>query len=196
MADRLHRIAYRLRGSWIAMRVSLAGGRCGKRLRVEAGFRLRHGFHAGLALGDDIYLGPNTLIDCPDGSELSIGSRVTMTAGVVIGAAARVEIGDDVMIGEYSSIRTSDHGMALGKPMRTQPLRSRPITISSDVWIGRGCAILASSTLGTGCVVGANSVTSSVVPRLAVVVGAPARIVKRRGFSVVPSVPVDEAGVV
>lgn len=54
------------------------------------------------------------------------------------------------------------------------------IVVGNDVWIGREAVILPGVTIGDGAIVGAHAVVSRDVPAYAVVVGNPARIVKRR----------------
>jgi maltose O-acetyltransferase len=53
------------------------------------------------------------------------------------------------------------------------------VTIGNDVWIGGGVIILANVTIGDGSTVGAGSVVTKSVPPRTVVVGNPARPVKR-----------------
>jgi acetyltransferase-like isoleucine patch superfamily enzyme len=60
------------------------------------------------------------------------------------------------------------------------PTLSRDIEIGSDVWIGREARILAGVHIGHGAVVGAYAVVSKDVRPYAIVVGNPAREVRRR----------------
>jgi acetyltransferase-like isoleucine patch superfamily enzyme len=60
------------------------------------------------------------------------------------------------------------------------PTPSKDIEIGSDVWIGRGARILAGVHIGHGAVVGAYAVVSKDVRPYAIVVGNPAREVRRR----------------
>jgi len=111
---------------------------------------------------------------------IAIADNVVISPGSVIVAHQRVTIGAYTIIGEYVSIRDSDHGMAFGEPMRLQPNAAAPIVIGDDVWIGRGAAILKGVTIGSGAVIGANSVVTHDVPAMAIVAGAPARILRYR----------------
>lgn len=55
------------------------------------------------------------------------------------------------------------------------------LTIEHDVWIGHNAVILPTvSHIGTGAVIGANSVVHQDVPPYAIVVGHPARVVRYR----------------
>ena len=52
--------------------------------------------------------------------------------------------------------------------------------IGNDVWIGREAVIMPGVTIGDGAIVGAHAVVARDVPPYAIVVGNPARVVKRR----------------
>ena len=56
---------------------------------------------------------------------------------------------------------------------------ARPIVIGDDVWIGGGAIVLAGVTIGDRSVIGAGSVVTKDVPSDVVVVGNPAKIVRR-----------------
>lgn len=54
------------------------------------------------------------------------------------------------------------------------------VTIGHDVWIGTDALILSGVTIGTGAIVGACAVITKDVPPYAIVVGNPARIIRKR----------------
>lgn len=60
------------------------------------------------------------------------------------------------------------------------PSSKGDVTVGNDVWIGLGAKILSGVTIGDGAVVGAFSVVSRDVRPYAIVVGNPAREVRRR----------------
>ena len=52
--------------------------------------------------------------------------------------------------------------------------------VGNDVWIGQNAVILPGVHIGDGCIIGANSVVGSNVPPYSVVVGNPARVIRKR----------------
>lgn len=55
-----------------------------------------------------------------------------------------------------------------------------PVTIEHDVWVGQDVTIVPGITLGTGCVVAANSVVTKSVPAYTLVGGNPAQTIRLR----------------
>ncbi|WP_040262150.1 CatB-related O-acetyltransferase [Pseudomonas massiliensis] len=55
-----------------------------------------------------------------------------------------------------------------------------PTTIGHDVWVGRDVIIMKGVKIGTGAVVGAQSLVNKDVPPYAIVAGSPARVVRYR----------------
>lgn len=175
------KIICRIRGLLLRTLVILAGGSCGPGLRVEKGLRIRQGIHRGWSLGKDVYIGRNTTVDCIPGAELFIGNNVTLTEGIFISVCEQVKIGNHCLIGEYSSIRDANHDISdMHKPIAWQPMLARPITISDNVWIGRGCAILSGTTIAVGAVVGANSTVNKSLAEEAIYAGSPAKLIRKR----------------
>lgn len=60
------------------------------------------------------------------------------------------------------------------------PRSKGDVRIGNDVWLGAECLVLSGVTIGDGAVVGARAVVRHDVPPYAVVVGSPARVVKKR----------------
>ena len=133
-----------------------------------------------LRVGEQCRLGRDVHFDTADAGQITLGNRVRINAGGVIVGSVSVSIGDDSLVGEYVSIRDANHGIAVGVPIRSQPLVAKEIRIGRDVWIGRGCCILKGVTIGDGAVIGANSVVTGDVPPNSIYAGAPARQIGSR----------------
>jgi phosphonate metabolism protein (transferase hexapeptide repeat family) len=58
--------------------------------------------------------------------------------------------------------------------------RSHRVHIGHDVWIGHGAIVLPGRSIGTGAVVAAGAIVTKDVPAYTVVVGNPARPIRRR----------------
>lgn len=111
---------------------------------------------------------------------IRLGREVRLNRGTTICAYLEVAIDDFTMIGEFVSIRDANHGIARGEQVRSQPHEARPIRIGSDVWIGRGACILPGVTIGSGAIIGANSVVTKDVPPNCIAAGIPAQIIRER----------------
>ena len=65
--------------------------------------------------------------------------------------------------------------------IKNQGVTTKPIKVKNDVWIGSDVIILPGVTIGDGSVIGAGSVVTKDVEPYSIVVGNPARAIKKRG---------------
>lgn len=148
---------------------------CGNNLQI---------FNKGMIrIGDNVQMGNNIKLIAYAKGKISIGNNSVISDGCfIIAGSSHIEIGNDCLIGEYTSIRASNHGTSSELKIRSQSNINKKVTIGNDVWIGRGCAIAAGSTLKFGVVIGANSFVG---PRLktkenSIYGGNPAHFLKAR----------------
>lgn len=117
-------------------------------------------------------------------ANMTIGDHVLINAGGYLSGEGSLTIGDYVLIGPNVCILSAGHKYEdTTRPIQAQGLTYGAITIERDVWIGGGSVVLQGVFLGEGAVIGAGSLVCEDVPRRAVVVGNPARIIKYRGQS-------------
>jgi virginiamycin A acetyltransferase len=110
--------------------------------------------------------------------EVEIGSFVYIGPNCIVSSSI---IEDDVMIGSNVQIINgkSTHNFAdITTPMRLQGGSRGTVRIGQDTWVGN-CSIVMAD-LGQKCVVGAGSVVAADVAEYSVVVGNPARVVRKR----------------
>ena len=99
----------------------------------------------------------------------------------MFGAAGGIEIGDDVVAGQFIRFHSENHNYNdLTKLIREQGVSHKGIKIDNNCWIGGRCGVFDSAELGDGCVVGANAVITKKFPDNVVVAGIPAKIVQNR----------------
>jgi acetyltransferase-like isoleucine patch superfamily enzyme len=111
---------------------------------------------------------------------MRIGNNVRITGYSYIAAATGIDIGDNVLIAEYCSVRDHEHATRKGDLIREQPLRMEQVIIGGDCWICRGASVLKGSILGGGSVGAANAVVKGRVLDNQIVGGAPAKPLKSR----------------
>ena len=133
-----------------------------------------------ITIGSRCRIGSNTELQANDEGSIVLGTDIRINRGCTIVSYANVSIGDFAIIGEYVTIRDANHGMKTHEPMRYQPHTAEPIAIGGDVWIGRGVCILPGVKIGSGAVIGANSVVTHDIPEFAIAAGMPAIVIRQR----------------
>lgn len=171
-------------------------------------FGLRHSVRRYLTLrgtifGSDVYVEPNVeilrhpeLVRIGSGVILKAGARLCATnpqsAGVTLGdrttvgyqtmlfASSGIHIGSDCLLAPFCYLVDANHGFRRTSPINSQKLKSAPITLENDVWLGVRSVVLPGIRIAQGAVVAAGSVVNRDVPAYAIVAGAPARVVGER----------------
>ncbi len=103
----------------------------------------------------------------------TIGKRLVIDHGMGIVIGETTEIGDDCLI--YQGVTLGGTGKDTGK---------RHPTIGNNVLIGCGAKVLGPFKVGDNSRVAANAVVLSEIPEDCTAVGAPARVVKKKGEKV------------
>lgn len=150
--------------------------------------------------GNDVWIGPGSLLIAnkqypgismrhPERQQelqmfnprISIGNRVTSTAGLQIGAMNDITIEDDVMFASNINITDGLHGYEnANEPYKYQKMfRIAPIRIKRGCWIGQNVVVLPGVTIGEFSIIGANSVVTKSIPDRCIAVGAPAKVIKK-----------------
>lgn len=110
-------------------------------------------------------------------AKIVIGNGVGISGGTIC-ARQLIEIGDGTLIGANSYIFDNDFH-AIDPVARAKDdysvVRSAPVRIGSNVFIGTRCIILKGVTIGDNAVIGAGSVVSQSVPSGAVAAGNPCK---------------------
>lgn len=141
-------------------------------------------------LGDYSVIEDYSIINNAVGN-IVIGDHTRIGLGnTVIGP---VTIGDKVNIAQNVVISGLNHNFEdINKPIAEQGISTKQVTIEDDVWIGANSVVLAGIRIGKHVVVGAGSVVTRDVPPYSVVVGNPARVMKRYDFEKKQWIKVDQ----
>ena len=126
------------------------------------------------------------------GAYIRIGDNVGMS-GVTIYARKGIEIGENTAIGGNTKILDNDfhpieaetrNKLLMDKNGGDSDLiPAKPIKIGKNCFIGCNAIILKGTELGDGCVVGAGAVVSGKFEPDSVIVGNPARCIRKVGES-------------
>jgi acetyltransferase-like isoleucine patch superfamily enzyme len=130
-----------------------------KRVRIFPGARIEVlNKTSSIVFEENISIGQNFHII--SGGELIIGKNTTFAENVMVSNIDH----------EYQEIDVH---------ILKQPLIIKETKIGENCFIGFGAVIQGGTILGNQCIIGSNAVVRGVFPDYCVVVGAPARVVKR-----------------
>lgn len=125
--------------------------------------------------------------------EIEIGNYCYIGEGTRIWSAEKISIGDRVLIAHNVNITdTNSHEIDVlerhmsfkeliekGKHPNYPTVKTKPIIIEDDVWIGFNSIILKGVIIGKGAIIAAGSVVTKDIPPYSIVAGNPAQIIKQ-----------------
>jgi acetyltransferase-like isoleucine patch superfamily enzyme len=117
----------------------------------------------GVKIGENCHLSPYVLIDLLHPELVTIEDNVTISSNSMIFAHVNPSANELLKKNGYPRI-------------------IKPVTIKNGAVISVGCIIVAGVTIGRNSIVGAGSVVSQDVPDNCVVLGNPARMIKKIEF--------------
>ena len=142
--------------------------------QVLYGFRVKILKLFGCKIGKNVLIRPTATITYP--WKVVIGENTWIGDDVVLYSLGNITIGDNSVISQRSYLCAGDHDYKF----TDFPIRSRPITIGSEVWIGTDTYISPGVTIGNGSVIGARSSVFKNMPADYVCLGHPCKPIKFR----------------
>jgi len=108
---------------------------------------------------------------------------VCIEQNIHLTCAESVFIGKNTAIAANVTITDIHHPYDnIDLPIEKQLIQTTPVFIGEDCKIYNNAVILPGTRIGKHCTIGANSVVSGTFPDFSVIVGAPAKIIKRYSF--------------
>ena len=127
--------------------------------------------------GDNVFIGEYVTIKNME--NLSLGNNVSIHKNCYIDALGSITIGNDVSIANDSKLISFNHGYDdVNIPIKYNKLKLGKIDISSDVWIGTNCVILANVRIEKRVIVAAGSVVTKDLKGKHIYGGVPSKIIK------------------
>lgn len=178
----------------IAIFLKLMGVRVGRGVRFNGIPYVRVASGSRITIGDNVTINSSflcnpaglnhrTILFTLPGAEILIGNNVGVS-GVTIYSATSIHIGNNVLLGANVVLYDTDFHQLNPLDRRAgiqDSIRTSPVVIEDDVFIGANSIILKGSRIGKGSVIGAGSVVTKDVPPFAVAAGNPARVIKLQG---------------
>jgi acetyltransferase-like isoleucine patch superfamily enzyme len=141
-----------------------------KGIRLDDGVELKHG----------VYLDTES----PAGY-IEVGKEVYIGTGCCLHGHQGLEIGDYCLLAQNITITPYSHIFEIKDELiRNQGGHTRKVVIGRDCYIGMNCCVLYSADIGEGSVIGSGSVVVHTVPSYSVAVGVPAKVIRKRGPTV------------
>lgn len=140
--------------------------------------KLRGWFYSYLCkdIGSNVELLRGVRILCPSG--VSIGNDTVVNIHTSLDGNGGLTIGSNVMIGPYCQILTANHCFERRDvPMKKQGIKTAPVVIEDDVWLGINVIVMPGVRIKTGAIVGANAVVTKNVESYHIVAGVPAKTI-------------------
>lgn len=118
---------------------------------------------------------PNSKLYIGDNTYIGEYQNIRASGGII-------KIGNNCSISQHITIIASNHNIAKDININQQgwDKKKTGVLIEDDVWIGANSVILPGVTIGKGAVIGAGSVVTKNIPKYAIAVGNPAKIIKYR----------------
>lgn len=109
------------------------------------------------------------------GKKTKFGKHVFVNHDYTFMDRGGITIGNNTKIGPKVSLITENHHT---NPNKRRFLKSEPIVIGENVWIGASATILANTHIGDNSIIAAGAVVTKDVPANRIVAGVPAKVVK------------------
>jgi lipopolysaccharide O-acetyltransferase len=140
-----------------------------------------------LEIGENFRVGQGLIVDIMEESAVvKIGKNFRAASRLHIGCINKIEIGDNVLIASDVHITDHSHGQYSDKKqskpesiVNQRELIYKEVIIGNNVWIGEKVFITRGVRIGDNSIIGAYSLVKNDVESNSIVVGIPAKMIKK-----------------
>ena len=191
-----------MNSNWFKLAMKATKVKYGKNLLLKGVPVIFNKSGAELTIGDNVTIKSSFLsnlvglysrsiiITRTPGAKIIIGNAVGIS-GATIYARKEISIGDNTAIGgnvkildnDFHPIEVEDRVKLLSDPKggNSDLVPAKPISIGKNCFIGCNAIILKGTVIGDNCVVGAGAVVAGRFDDNCVIVGNPARVIRKLG---------------
>lgn len=149
-------------------KTSMIGRRCGVYIKNAGTIKCQ----GRIIVNDDVMIYSR--------GELTLGDNFGINSYSRIVTHEKIEIGNNVTIGQMVSILDHDHNYIVQDGnMGLDGYQTTPVKVGNNVWIGDKSTVLRGVSIGNNVVVGANTLVNKDVPDNCVIGGVPFKILKK-----------------
>ncbi|GBD69208.1 hypothetical protein TEHN7118_2014 [Tetragenococcus halophilus subsp. halophilus] len=152
-----------------------------KGLGGNLGIVLRYILLKGIAkkCGDNVSVHQNVYLLSPENMEL--GKNISIHPMCYLDATGGLVIGDEVSLAHGVTVMSTTHSYEdMDVPIKYQPISLKKTILKNNIWVGAKSTVLAGVIINDGVVVGASSVVTKIINKNFIVVGSPAKVLKKR----------------
>lgn len=125
--------------------------------------------------------------------QIMIGSDTSFEQNCHIISAGTIKIGENCVFSARVFITNVDHDYSrINTNILKQNLIVKDVTIGNNCFFGMDSKVFSGVTIGDNVIVGANALVTKDIPPYSVVVGSPAKIIKKYDFNLNRWVPYNE----
>lgn len=128
----------------------------------------------GMQIGENARIGIGTIVVCPQ--NIKIGSRVNINENCVLDGRGGLTVGHDTSVSMFSKILSASHKADSSH----FEYYTKKTIIGHHVWVGTSAVLLDGSKIGNYSVIGANAVLKGTVGKKTIMVGNPAKEIRKR----------------
>lgn len=143
-----------------------------------------------IKIGNDCFFAnyydvPNSITSTGNSGFITIGNQCYLNGTKIISENS-IELEKLCMVSDATIMDTDAHSIEINRWDPKAKVKTRPIYICENVWIGSKSAILKGVSIGKNSVVGLGTIVRQAVPENVVVVGNPQQIVKHLDTTILP----------